>query len=136
MLELLENSLIKAASAIVVVPLVILAVLIAVVLLLRYLLMPRPDVLNVEKLKHERYEAGNPPLKEPGKGRMSMQYLGYLIMFLAVEPAIILLALTLTAPRELTPHLGKLYLVLIAVYAPLLYYALREAREVSKWLIE
>ena len=136
MLETLNQPLVKEVSALFVVPFIILIILIGAVWLLKLILTPRPEVIEVERLRYERYEAGNPPRRrEPAKTRLPMQYLGYLIIFLAVEPAVVLFALTLAAPKALSGALGKLYLIFIAVYAPLLYYAIREAKDVRKWFL-
>ncbi|MCE4621648.1 MAG: hypothetical protein F7B95_04350 [Desulfurococcales archaeon] len=136
MLEVLNDPLVKAISALVVVPVVVLLLLLGTILLLRTILMPPREVLEVERLRLERFEAGNPPKREPGRGKVSMQYLGYLIIFLAVEPALVLFALTLAAPGTLAVNLLKLYVIMIAVYAPLLYYALREAKDYRNWVVD
>jgi len=136
MLETLYQPLIKELSSLFVIPLIILLILIGAVWLLKLILAPRPDVVDVEKLRYERYEAGNPPRRrESAKTRLPMQYLGYLIIFLAVEPAVVLFALSLAVPKSLSGALGKLYLIFIAVYTPLLYYAIREAKDVRKWFL-
>jgi NADH-quinone oxidoreductase subunit A len=136
MLETLNQPLVKEVSSFFVIPFIILLILIATVWLLKLVLTPRRDVLEVERLRYERYEAGNPPWRrETAKTRMPMQYLGYLIIFLAVEPAVVLFALALAAPKALAGALGKLYLIFIAVYTPLLYYAIKEARDVRKWFL-
>ncbi len=136
MLETLNQPLVKEVSSLFVIPFIILLILIGAVYLLKYLLTPKSEVIEAEKLRYERYEAGNPPWRrDPAKTKMPMQYLGYLIIFLAVEPAIVLFALSLAAPKTLASSLGKLYLIFVAVYAPLLYYAIREARDVRKWFL-
>jgi len=136
MLDVLSDPIIKSAASLFVIPLLVMLLLLATILFLRALLTPRPDTLEAERLKLERYEAGNPPKREPGKGKVSMQYLGYLIIFLAVEPALVLFALALASPKTLSGGLLKLYAVFAAVYTPLLYYALRESRVYRKWIIE
>lgn len=136
MLEYLSDSLVKASASLVILPLVLIVLLAAVVVLIDWLTRARRDVVVQEKYRYERYEAGNPPPKSDARGKVSMQYLGYLIVFLAVEPALVVLAILLAAPRTLLGDIIKLYAVLIAVYAPLLAYALRWARRVQSWMLE
>ncbi len=136
MLETLYQPLIKELSSLFVIPLIILLLLIGTVLFIRLIVTPKLDVIEVEKLRYERYEAGNPPRRRDSpRKRLPMQYLGYLIIFLAIEPAVVLFALSLAAPKSLSGALGKLYLIFIAVYTPLLYYAIREAKNVKKWFL-
>lgn len=135
MLELLNDPLVRVVTGLIVVPALVVALTIGAILFLRMITTGRPDVEALEKFKYERYEAGNPPKGEPRK-KVTMQYLGFLILFLAVEPAVILLAIALAAPRELLPRLAALYAFLIIVYAPLLYYGLREARRIEAWVVE
>ncbi len=135
MLELLNDPLVRVVAGLVVVPALVAAVTVAAILFLRLITSGRPDVEALEGFKYERYEAGNPPKGEPRR-KVTMQYLGFLILFLAVEPAVILLAIALAAPRELLLRLAALYAFLIIVYAPLLYYGLKEARRIESWVLE
>ncbi len=135
MLELLNDPLVRVVTGLVVVPALVAAATVAAILFLRLITSGRPDVEALERFKYERYEAGNPPKGEPRR-KVTMQYLGFLILFLAVEPAVILLAIALAAPRELLPRLAALYAFLIIVYAPLLYYGLKEARRIESWVLE
>ncbi|MCE4602479.1 MAG: NADH-quinone oxidoreductase subunit A [Desulfurococcales archaeon] len=128
------DPLVKSALTLVVLPLILTLALAGVIYFLRILTLQSRDVEEAEKYKYERFEAGNPP-KGEARRKVSMQYLGYLIIFLAVEPAVILVALTLAAPRTMLSNLLYLYAVFIAVYTPLLVYALREARRVEAWTL-
>jgi len=134
-LELLADPLIRVVVGLIVVPAIVAAATIAAILFLRLITSGRPDVESLERFKYERYEAGNPPKGDPRK-KITMQYLGFLILFLGVEPAVILLAIAIAAPRELLPRVAALYAFLIIVYAPLLYYGLREARRIEAWILE
>ncbi|WP_460123315.1 NADH-quinone oxidoreductase subunit A [Stetteria hydrogenophila] len=138
MLELgavLQSPMVRALAAFVAVPLALLLLLLATVYVLRVILSPSREVAGLEPRREARYEAGNPE-KGEARTRVSMQYLGYLIIFLAVEPAVILLALALAAPRGLVGRLGLLYTAIVLVYAPFLAYALREARRVERWTLD
>ncbi|MEB3861397.1 MAG: NADH-quinone oxidoreductase subunit A [Desulfurococcales archaeon] len=128
------DPLVKSALTLMILPLILTLVLAGVIYFLRILTLQSREVEETEKYKYERFEAGNPPKGEARK-KVSMQYLGYLIIFLAVEPAVILVALALAAPRSMIDSLLYLYAVFIAVYTPLLVYALREARRVEAWTL-
>ena len=128
------DPLVKSALTLMILPLILTLVLAGVIYFLRILTLQSREVEEAEKYKYERFEAGNPPKGEARK-KVSMQYLGYLIIFLAVEPAVILVALALAAPRSMIDSLLYLYAVFIAVYTPLLVYALREARRVEAWTL-
>ncbi len=128
------DPLVKSALTLMILPLILTLVLAGVIYFLRILTLQSREIEEAEKYKYERFEAGNPPKGEARK-KVSMQYLGYLIIFLAVEPAVILVALALAAPRSMIDSLLYLYAVFIAVYTPLLVYALREARRVEAWTL-
>ncbi|NOZ31024.1 MAG: NAD(P)H-quinone oxidoreductase subunit 3 [Crenarchaeota archaeon] len=136
MLEYLSDTLIKAATSLVILPVILVVLLAVVVLFIDRITRARPDIVAQEKYRYERYEAGNPPPKSEARGKVSMQYLGYLIVFLAVEPAVVIFAILLAAPEIVLGKLLWLYAALVAVYAPLLVYALRESRRVESWMLE
>lgn len=127
---------VEAATALIVLPIILLALLALVVVLIRLILLPRRDVLTVERRRYDLYDAGNPPVKLEARRKLSMQYLGYLILFLAVEPAAVLLALLTPAPASVYDRVLIAFGILVAVYAPLLAYALREARKAEAWVLE
>lgn len=135
MVDTLSDPFAKVITGLVVIPAIVVAVTVGAILLLKVLTSGRPEIEASEKFKYERYEAGNPPKGEPRR-KVTMQYLGYLILFLAVEPAVILLAIALAAPEYLKLRLFTLYAFLILVYAPLLYYGVKEARRIESWLLE
>ncbi len=136
MLEILGDSLVKAGTALVILPILLIAVMGLLVVLLIKITQARPDILEKEPWKYERYDAANPAKYEEARTKVSMQYLGYLIMFLAVEPAVILLAILMAVPENLLGKMLALYGVFIAVYAPLLAYAVKESRRVQSWIID
>ncbi len=59
----------------------------AVLLLLKYLPKYRPSAVKVQ-----RFEAGNIPIGYP-KWVLPMQYLGFVVLFLALEPVFVLILL-------------------------------------------
>ena len=133
--DLLYDPLIKTIASIGLVPLLVIGATLGLIILLYYITSDRPDIGASEKFKRLRYEAGN-PMKGEARSKVTMQYLGYLIIFLAVEPAIILVALTLASPKILYSRLIALYAFLILVYTPLLYYGLRLASRVEEWILD
>lgn len=90
-----------------------------VVLLLRRVFGNRKE----SPVKTMRFEAGNIPVGE-AKSMLPMQYIGFLIMFLSVEP-VIGLFLTLS----FYPGLPLFYLLIVSLVAmlPAIYVAYRDA---------
>jgi NADH-quinone oxidoreductase subunit A len=121
-----------AANSFIIVPTIILAVLVGTILLLRMLLRPAGYIESKEPYKYKLFESSNPP-RGVGKSRLSYQYFGYLIMFLAVEPAVVLLTFLASAPSEYSRDLLLLYLVMVAVFAPLLAYGAYVSRRIGEW---
>jgi NADH-quinone oxidoreductase subunit A len=70
------------------------------------------------EIKHQRFEAGNPPLGVP-KWVLPMQYVGFMLMFMAAEPILVLLLLFSAFPRldVYAITLIAFILLLPAVYA-------------------
>ena len=136
MIEVLNNVVVKAATGLVVLPVILILVMILVVLILRKITSASPSIEAMEKWKYWRYDAANPSKDKDVRKRISMQYLGYLIIFLAVEPAVIILAILLSAPSNLMGRLLLLYGVFLAVYLPLLAYAVHESRKVEAWVLD
>jgi NADH-quinone oxidoreductase subunit A len=136
LLDTLSNELVKASTSLVILPVILIAVMGLVVILLIEITRARPDIEEQEKFKYERYDAANPTKYKEARGKVSMQYLGYLIMFLAVEPAVVLLAILITAPQNLLKHVLEIYGVFLVVYAPLLYYALKESKRIESWMLD
>jgi NADH-quinone oxidoreductase subunit A len=124
-----------SANSMIVVPVFMLAVLIGALVLLRKLLEQNREISSREKYREVPFESSNPP-KGVGKGRLGFQYLGYLIAFMSLEPAVILIAFVAAAPEYLVGRVLELYLILVAVYAPLLVYGLREAKRVAQWYLQ
>ncbi|WP_427970791.1 NADH-quinone oxidoreductase subunit A [Acidilobus sp.] len=126
------SPLVLAANSFIIVPTIILAVLVGTILLLRMLLRPAGYIESKEPYKYKLFESSNPP-RGVGKSRLSYQYFGYLIMFLAVEPAVVLLTFLASAPSEYSRDLLLLYLVMVAVFAPLLAYGAYVSRRIGEW---
>lgn len=81
-------------------------------------------------LKRERYETGNLPKGEVRKW-FDVQYYGYLILYLAFEPLLILLFFLPPAPSKL--DLLRLVSLAFATYIPPLIFGLRQIRDISAW---
>jgi NADH:ubiquinone oxidoreductase subunit 3 (subunit A) len=69
--------------------LIVICVLTDGVLLVLVKLLPR---YNLTEIKTWRWEAGNPPMKFP-KYTLPMQYFGYMFLFMAAEPIIVIMLL-------------------------------------------
>ncbi len=134
-LEFLYSGVVRTLLSAVIIPLAVLILTLGLVLALAVITRGRPDVEALERFKFLRYEAGN-PMKGEARRVLSMQYFGYLILFLALEPALILVALTLLAPTERLVNLLTIYIVLILVFTPLLVYGVRESRKVELWTLD
>ncbi|MGC9116257.1 MAG: NADH-quinone oxidoreductase subunit A [Conexivisphaera sp.] len=126
------NPYVLSANSMVVVPMFMLALLVAVLALLRKLIEQPREISSAEKYREVPFESSNPP-RGVGKGRIGFQYLGYLIAFMSLEPAVVLIAFAAAAPQYLVGRVLELYLILVAAYAPLMVYGLREARRVAAW---
>jgi NADH:ubiquinone oxidoreductase subunit 3 (subunit A) len=96
---MIENILIIAV-------LIVVAVLIDGVLLLLVKVLPR---YNLTEIKTMRWEAGNPPLEFP-KYTLPMQYFGYMFLFMAAEPIVVILLLF-----SAYPSLGFTLLLLLSL---------------------
>jgi NADH:ubiquinone oxidoreductase subunit 3 (subunit A) len=103
---MIENVLIIAV-------LIVVSVLIDGVLLLLVKVLPR---YNLTEIKTMRWEAGNPPMKFP-KFTLPMQYFGYMFLFMAAEPILVLLLL-------FAAHPGMSYTVFLLLTLVLLLPAL------------
>lgn len=126
------SPLVLAANSFIIVPAIILAVLVGTILLLKMILRPQEYIERREPYKYVPFESSNPP-RGVGKARVSYQYLGYLIMFLAVEPAIVLLTFLASAPQQYSHDMLLLYLVLVGVFAPLLAYGAWASKRINEW---
>ncbi|MDM7275105.1 MAG: NADH-quinone oxidoreductase subunit A [Thermoprotei archaeon] len=134
-LETLYEGTVRTLLSIVVLPLLITILTVGLIIFLRIITQGRPDIEVLERFKFLRYEAGN-PMKGEARRVLSMQYFGYLVMFLALEPAVILVAVTLLASREALSSILAIYLILILVLSPLLIYGFRESRKIDSWVLD
>lgn len=134
-LDLLYSEAVRGLASVVVIPLAALLLFAGLAHLLYILTSPREDIARVEKFKNQRYESGNPPVGQP-RSAVSMQYFGYLVLFLAVEPALVLFALMLLASEELYARVLGIYIAILAVFTPFLVYGIRESRRVELWVLE
>ncbi len=115
---MIENILIIAV-------LIVVAVLIDGVLLLLVKVLPR---YNLTEIKTMRWEAGNPPLKFP-KYTLPMQYFGYMFLFMAAEPIVVILLLF-----SAYPSLGFTLLLLLSLVLllPAVYVGYGLTRELAE----
>ncbi len=135
LLDILYSSSVKTILSIVVIPALVLIITLGLVYILALLTSGRPDIENREVFKYRRYESGN-PAKGEARRAVSMQYFGYLVLFLAVEPAVILFALTLLASHDIRARILSIYIILLAVFIPLLIYGIRESRRIESWILD
>jgi NADH-quinone oxidoreductase subunit A len=101
-------------NALIIGVLILVTVLIDLVLLLLVKILPR---YNLTEIKTMRWEAGNPPMKFP-KYTLPMQYFGYMFLFMAAEPIIVILLLFSAYPSGsfMILLLLSLLLLLPAIY--------------------
>lgn len=133
-LEILWDPTVKMIVGLAIIPLAVIVFTLALVYFLAAITRGRRDIEESEPFKGLRYESGNPMWGE-ARRKVSMQYFGYLVMFLALEPAVIILALALAASEALAANLIYLYLLLLGVYAPFLVYGIRESRRAESWML-
>jgi len=133
--QLLADPLIKSTIGLIVLPVILILVMIGVVLFLERLTRAAQEIVAQERWKYWRYDAGNPSRDKDVRKRLSMQYLGFLIIFLAVEPAMIILIIVSVARGALLGTVLALFGLFLALYIPLTFYAVheseREAKEVA-----
>lgn len=84
----------------------------AIVVLVRVIPKYRPT-----EVKLQRFEAGNIPIGHP-KWVLPMQYLGFVVMFLALEPVFVLLLLLSAFPSA---DVYAFTLIALALLLPALY---------------
>ena len=112
-------------EALIVILLFILCLIIdgAIVVLAKVLPRYNPTVV-----KTQRFEAGNPPLATP-KFVLPMQYAGFLIMFMAVEPVLVLLLLLSAYP---TIDAIALIVISMVLLIPVVYISYNYALDIAK----
>ncbi|MEB3757973.1 MAG: hypothetical protein GSR76_03880 [Desulfurococcales archaeon] len=128
---LLSDPTVAAITGLLVLPAVLIIVLWLVVILIKKIVREHPLVEKTEPFKYLRYEASNPPSGE-AKTRVAMQYLGYLIAFLALEPIVVLSFIIFNTTKLLLAL--EFYTVFLVVYIPFLAYAVYESRKVREWM--
>ena len=94
------------------------------ILLIRRIIKVR--VTNPVKVM--RFEAGNVPVG-PVRSILPMQYIGFLLMFLSVEPIVaLLLALSISFTGPLNIGYIMLFTAFIITYSPLIYIAYNDVK--------
>mgnify|MGYP001773049982 CR=1 FL=1 len=82
-------------------------------------------------VKVMRFEAGNVPVGSV-KSTLPMQYVGFLLMFLAVEPIVaLLLALSISFTSPLNVGYILLFTAFIITYSPLIYVAYSDVKYIA-----
>ncbi len=109
----------------------VIAVLILVCLLTDGALLIIMKILpryNPTEIKMSRWEAGNIPIKYP-KYTLPMQYFGFMFMFMAVEPIIVIVLLFSAYPG---PWFLALLLLSFLLLLPAIYVGYKIAMEMSE----
>jgi len=83
-------------------------------------------------LKNERFDCGNIPTKQ-GRGKLTMQYFAYLVVFLAVEPVFIYSFLLLMDAHQAFFATSTLFGAILLILVPPLIFGLDAARKVRLW---
>ena len=109
---------------------IIIGIVIVVCLLLDGIILGLTKILpkrNPTDLKYLRYEAGNIPLGVP-KWTLPFQYYGFMIMFMALEPVLVMLLIF-----SVFPSMSSAYLLAIALvmFLPALYFTYNYAVNVA-----
>lgn len=112
-------------TALIIGVLVLICVLVDVVLLLLVRILPR---YNLTDIKTMRWEAGNPPMKFP-KYTLPMQYFGFMFLFMAVEPIVVLLLLFSAYPGA---SFVVLLLLTLLLLLPALYVGYKITLEMAE----
>lgn len=93
---------------------------------------------NPTPLKISRFEAGNVPY---GEGRLwfPLQYYGYLLMYVTIEPIIILLFAIALAPLQGNFLLFRNLLIItgsfIILIYPVMYYSITQINAIQNWVL-
>ena len=82
-------------------------------------------------MKRLRYDAGNPP-RGPGRPPVLHQYLGYILVFIALDPVFMLLFILPSLAGDWA-RASAMALASVALLMPPLWYALRYARRREYW---
>lgn len=111
-------------NVIVVVAVIAVSLLIDGAILTLTKILPRA---NPTPVKLQRFEAGNPPIGVP-KYTLPMQYMGFMFMFMAAEPALVILLLISASPTFDGTILLALILILLL---PAVYVSYRMAEKIA-----
>ena len=88
-------------------------------------------------LKNERFDCGNPPTQPAsygrGRGKLTMQYYAYLVVFLTVEPVLIYWFLLLMDVHQAFTPTVELFGVTLAMLVPPIIFGLDSARKIGLW---
>ncbi|AGK61717.1 NADH dehydrogenase subunit A [Archaeoglobus sulfaticallidus PM70-1] len=82
---------------------------------------------NLTEIKTSRYEAGNIPIREPKK-RLPMQYFGYMYMFMALEPVLVIVLLLSIKP---TISFFAILGISVILFIPAIYFGYNLANDIA-----
>jgi NADH:ubiquinone oxidoreductase subunit 3 (subunit A) len=110
--------------------LILICVLTDGTLLILVKLLPRYDLTEVKTM---RWEAGNPPMKYP-KYTLPMQYFGYMFLFMAAEPIVVILLLfsAYCMEENVKMYFSVLLLLSLLLLLPALYVGYKIALEMAE----
>ena len=109
---------------------IVVAIVVAVCILLDGIILGLAKILpkkNPTDLKYLRYEAGNIPLGVP-KWTLPMQYFGFMVMFMALEPVVVLLLIFFSFPSAKSVFLLAVALIM---FLPAIYFVYDYAVKVA-----
>lgn len=95
-----------------------------------YLIAPQAPT----EAKRRRYEAGNPPQGE-AKSRLAMQYFGYVLMLVTLEP-LIAVPIIYFAISPLSVESAIYLLVIVALIVLASLYAYAHSKDIRKWILD
>jgi len=112
-------------NALIVIILIAVALLTDVVILILAKIFPRYRPTDA---KLSRFEAGNPPIGRP-KWVLPMQYLGFMLMFMAAEPILVMLLLFSAFPKL---DVYGITLIAFVLLLPAIYVAYQVSLEIAE----
>lgn len=81
--------------------------------------------------KRKRFESGNDQ-EGRGRGMFLMQYYPYALIFMAAEPAFVILFAFLTLFNFIS---YEIFIIGSVIFLPALFFSSRTAREIKKWMM-
>ena len=82
--------------------------------------------------KRKRYETGNPP-KGDARSKLPFQYYGFILMFLAIEPILVMFFLMPFTAKVHPLMTLTIFLVSATLFLPAIFYSFKVANEIERW---